>query len=155
MKRTKFLTKAKRLLHKEALSHSERKLREPIRKESRTDKIKVYWGGGRRWFSIKQAAKAEAKYLIREKCDCYNDVYQCSDGAMGGSPCRYHQMSSQRWKFLRDRLAKRILYYWRKSHASQKEANRKAKENSSAQVPSQSLIESGSSISRSSPDAEL
>jgi hypothetical protein len=78
---------------------------EPLRIEKAT----VYWGGGRRWFSKRQAARAEAKKLIRSKCICSG--YE-SDTGYPGEVCKYHEMDAGRWSKLRNKLANKILIQW-------------------------------------------
>lgn len=36
----------------------------------KTESATVYCGGGRRWFTLNAAARAEAKRKIKERCDC-------------------------------------------------------------------------------------
>lgn len=43
-----------------------------------TEQATVYRGGGRRWFSLESACRAEARAIIRKKCDCDtadDDIY--------------------------------------------------------------------------------
>lgn len=133
------------------------KLKEPIERTARKEKATVYWGGGRRWFSLKQAAKAEARWLLKQKCDCYSDwgSYYSDPSNERVERCRYHKMEQHEWKKLRDRIARRIIFYWRKRHGGEKEADAKTERDLVAQTPSQSIIEPGSSIGGGSSDAGI
>lgn len=79
---------------------------EPLKVEKAT----VYWGGGRRWFTKRQAARAEAKAFIRSKCDC--SPYE-HDTGFEGEACKYHSMDAAKWSKIRHRLANRILLRWK------------------------------------------
>lgn len=68
----------------------------------------VYRGGGRRWFSKKAAAKAEAKAMIRKRCECSRTHYY-SDGSFDpGETCHWHA-DIERFVRYRDRLARFYL----------------------------------------------
>ena len=53
----------------------------------RTSTATVYHGGGRRWFSLKAAERAEAKVSIRKRCECDN-----GDDVTPPYRCHYHDM---------------------------------------------------------------
>lgn len=66
--------------------------------------VTVYEGDGRRWFSLRSAAHAEAKRALRDRCDCY---YEMDTGAC--QTCKYHAMPPARWLRIRDTLARFII----------------------------------------------
>lgn len=49
----------------------------------------VYHGGGRRWFTLKAACRAEAKKTLKTRCECEH----MDHGAMGSEwlICWYHE----------------------------------------------------------------
>jgi hypothetical protein len=56
-----------------------------------TEAATVYRGGGRRWFTLKSACKAEARNRIKALCEC--DKGEIDYSPYGTPPyyCRYHQ----------------------------------------------------------------
>jgi hypothetical protein len=64
----------------------------------------VYRGGGRRWFSKKSACNAEARALIKKRCDCEKD-----DPSIGysGETCHYHS-DMNRYARIKKRLSRFI-----------------------------------------------
>ena len=80
-----------------------------ISKETAT----VYRGGGRRWFTMRAACRAEAKAKLKSKCDCD----YCEHDEMPGCPteyfpCQYHDDSERAAKILR-RLTRAYVAAWR------------------------------------------
>jgi hypothetical protein len=63
----------------------------------------VYRGGGRRWFSKNAAARAEARSVIRRRCECEE-----GDHITPGFPCHYH-VDQEHYAELVNRFASRIL----------------------------------------------
>lgn len=72
------------------------------------DVARVYRGGGRRWFTLKAAARAEAKAKIRARCDCYD-----GDEFTPSEPCHYHA-DPDRFVALVDRFAHFIVRDYRR-----------------------------------------
>jgi len=88
----------------------EKKLDSPFPKEPRVKITKVFWGGKRNWLTIRGAARAEARSILKSQCTCQNDD-------IGHSyVCRYHQMDPDRWRKLVYRIADQMLKYWRKGN---------------------------------------
>lgn len=63
----------------------------------------VYRGGGRRWFTLDAACRAQAKAKIKNNCTC--DYIDHEGYGRQHLPCRYHDGSSHAEKVLR-RLAR-------------------------------------------------
>jgi hypothetical protein len=76
----------------------------------------VYHGGGRRWFSLKAAANAEAGAKIKARCDCDDGLISEMDRACGyySACCQYHDGSDFAIK-VRRRLARVYINAYRKS----------------------------------------
>lgn len=68
----------------------------------------VYRGGGRRWFSAKAAAKAEAAMHFRKRhpCECDDPDYSSAGGYYPDYTCENH--GEWRGKFIR-RVARLLL----------------------------------------------
>ena len=70
----------------------------------------VYRGGGRRWFTLRAAARAEAKALIRKHCQC--DYCDHPEWSMREHlPCRRHQ--DENFKPLVKKLAGRYMRHFK------------------------------------------
>jgi len=54
-----------------------------------TETATVYRGGGRRWFSLKAACRAEAKEKLRKNCDC--DTFDAGCYGEGHITCALHK----------------------------------------------------------------
>lgn len=71
----------------------------------------VYWGGGRRWLSLRAAAKAEARRIIREKrCECDD-----GDEVTPAYVCEMH-LDLERYVRLRDRVARILMSQTRRAY---------------------------------------
>ncbi|WP_457967681.1 hypothetical protein M1D68_16080 [Pseudomonas sp. R4-84] len=53
-----------------------------------TEQAEVFRGGGRRWFSLRAACRAEAAALLRKHCDC--DYCDHEGWGREHLPCRLH-----------------------------------------------------------------
>lgn len=53
-----------------------------------TENAAVFRGGGRRWFTLRAACRAEAAALLRKHCDC--DYFEDGAGQHCDLPCRLH-----------------------------------------------------------------
>ena len=73
-----------------------------------SEQATVYRGGGRRWFTKRAAAKAEARALIfrRYPCDCDKHNY---DNDYSSEVCHLHAMESSRYGKLIRRVARFYL----------------------------------------------
>lgn len=82
-------------------------IRKPLVKKTTT----VYKGWKKFFLTKKEAARYEAKMLLRSQCNCegHHRIYDYD-----WSPCRYHAMSSEKWLRLRDKIMWRILIHWGK-----------------------------------------
>jgi hypothetical protein len=52
----------------------------------------VFHGGGRRWLSRRSAERAEAKAIVRRRCECDR-----GDTVTPGYACVYHSMEPQKF----------------------------------------------------------
>lgn len=53
-----------------------------------TENAAVFRGGGRRWFTLRAACKAEARTLLNKHCDC--DYFEDGVGQRCELYCRLH-----------------------------------------------------------------
>lgn len=77
-----------------------------------TEAAQVYRGGGRRFFTLKAAARAEAKALIKRNCYC-EQCYHEEWGLTEFLPCRRH--TAEAFEPLVERLAARIIREYRRA----------------------------------------
>lgn len=61
----------------------------------RSSTATVYHGGGRRWFSMYAAERAEAKRIISKRCEC-----DYGDSVTPTYRCRYHNMDPVKFQRL-------------------------------------------------------
>lgn len=75
-----------------------------------TEDATVFRGGGRRWFTLRAACKAEARALLNKHCDCDHEGWGRED-----LPCRLHHPDRY------PRIIKRLTDgFMRRYRASQK-----------------------------------
>lgn len=75
----------------------------------------VFRGGGRRWFTLRAAARAEAKALINKHCHCdYCDHDEW--GVREHLPCRRHQ--DENFEPLVRKLAARYMRHFKAQQES-------------------------------------
>jgi hypothetical protein len=68
----------------------------------------VFHGGGRRWFSRRAAERAEAKAIVRRRCECDR-----GDTVTPAYACAYHRMEPQRFERMIHLL---VVMFVRKEH---------------------------------------
>ena len=73
----------------------------------------VYRGGGRRWFTVQAACRAEARAKLKLNCDCdYCDHPEMPGCPTEDLPCQYHDGSERAAKILR-RMTRLYVAAWR------------------------------------------
>lgn len=65
----------------------------------------VYWGGRRRWFSIKAAANAEANAKIKSRCSCESEDH--GEFGIEHMSCWYHDPDN--YDTIKRRLARMYI----------------------------------------------
>ncbi len=85
----------------------------------RAETVTVYHGGGRRWFTLKAAARREAGAKLKERCTC--DYVDHPEYGQEDLPCGYHDGSERAAKILR-RLARLHVAAYRAAPAPKEPA---------------------------------
>lgn len=72
----------------------------------------VYYGGRRRWFSQKSAARAEAKEMLRRRCkrDGLCDRAEIDHGEWMTFPCEYHGEKHAQYV---TRISRMLCHRWK------------------------------------------
>lgn len=69
-----------------------------------TQEVATVWrGGGRRWFSKQAACRAEARRMMRKRCEC-----DAGDSVTPSYSCRYHSVDN--YGRIINRLTRHLLY---------------------------------------------